>query len=182
MKRTNLTLIAAAVGLAFSAAVSAGTPMTKASYDESGKNIEAQYKTAKAACKSLKDNAQDICEAQAKGAQNVAHAELKADYKPSHESRYDARVVKADADYSVAREMCDDKAGNDKDVCVKEAKAALTRAQADAKAGEKTASARMDATKDKRDADYKVAAEKCEALAGDAKSACMKDAKARFGK
>jgi hypothetical protein len=34
----------------------------------------------------------------------------------------------------VAKEKCDDKAGNEKDVCVKEAKAALVRAKADAKA------------------------------------------------
>jgi hypothetical protein len=40
----------------------------------------------------------------------------------------------------------------------------------------------MDASAEKRDANYKVAAEKCDALAGDAKSACIADAKARFGK
>ena len=38
------------------------------------------------------------------------------------------------------------------------------------------------ATMAKTDADYKVAAEKCEALAGDAKSSCMASAKAKFGK
>ena len=36
--------------------------------------------------------------------------------------------------------------------------------------------------KDKRDADYQVAAEKCDALGGDAKSACLGQAKARFGR
>ena len=35
---------------------------------------------------------------------------------------------------------------------------------------------------DKRDADYKVAVEKCDALAGSAKDACVKDAKVRYGK
>ena len=40
----------------------------------------------------------------------------------------------------------------------------------------------MDASKDKLDADYKVAAEKCDAMAGDAKSACVASAKARYGK
>jgi hypothetical protein len=39
----------------------------------------------------------------------------------------------------------------------------------------------MDASKDKREADYKVAAEKCNAMTGDAKSACIKDAKAKYG-
>ena len=43
-------------------------------------------------------------------------------------------------------------------------------------------SARADARDDKRDADYKVAIEKCEALAGDAKSSCVMQAKAMAGK
>lgn len=35
---------------------------------------------------------------------------------------------------------------------------------------------------DKRDADYAVAKEKCDAFAGGAKSNCMNEAKACFGK
>jgi len=58
------------------------------------------------------------------GKEKVAKAELEARYKPSEKNRYQARVAQADADYSVAKEKCDDKAGNEKDVCVKEAKAA----------------------------------------------------------
>ena len=34
----------------------------------------------------------------------------------------------------------------------------------------------------KRDADYKVAAEKCDALSGSAKSTCISEAKLRYGK
>jgi hypothetical protein len=83
--------------------------------------------------------------------------------------------------------------GNDKDVCVKEAKAQYTKAKADAKvdrvasdtsqnAMKKTADARKDAAEDKRDAEYKVAVEKCDSLAGAAKDTCVRDAKARYGK
>jgi hypothetical protein len=193
MKRTHLTLIAAAVGAAFSIAVSASPAMTKSSYDDSSRAIDAQYKTAKAACDALKGNAQDICEANAKGAKSVSQAELKADYKPSHESRYDARIAKADADYSVSMQMCDDRTGNDKDVCVKEAKAARVSGKANAKVQLKTADARthaargitavrQDAAQDKRDAGYAVAREKCDALSGDAKAACATDAKSQYGK
>ena len=88
----------------------------------------------------------------------------------------------AEADYDVAKQRCDAKTGNEKDVCVKEAKAAQVKAKADAKAGEKTASARKDASEDKRDADYKVAIEKCDAFAGAVKDTCVRDAKVRFGK
>ena len=49
-------------------------------------------------------------------------------------------------------------------------------------AGERTAEARKDAAETKRDADYRVAVERCDRMAGDAKDACVKDAKARFGK
>ena len=82
-----------------------------------------------------------------------AKAELEDGYKPTKKTRYNVSIAKAEADYSVAMEKCDDKAGNDKDVCVKEAKAAQTAAKADAKsllktseanqvANDKTASAR----------------------------------------
>jgi hypothetical protein len=39
-----------------------------------------------------------------------------------------------------------------------------------------------DAAKDKRDAAYAVAKEKCDAFSSDAKSNCINEAKARFGK
>jgi hypothetical protein len=87
----------------------------------------------------------------------------------------------AEADYKVAKERCDDQAGNEKDVCVKVAKAAMVKAKADGKASRVATNAKIDASKDKREADYKVAAEKCDAMSGDAKSACVKQAKARYG-
>ena len=84
-------------------------------------------------------------------------------------------MAKADATYEVAKERCDDKTGNDKDVCVKEAKAAKAKSEADIKGS-------RSAMNDKTDADYKVATEKCDAMSGDAKSSCVSAAKARFGK
>jgi hypothetical protein len=55
-----------------------------------------------------------VCVAEAKGKKSVAQTELEANYKPSVKaSRYDANVAKADSNYSVAIEKCDDKAGND---------------------------------------------------------------------
>jgi hypothetical protein len=57
-----------------------------------------------------------------------------------------------------------------------------TAAMADAKAQRKIADARKDASADKNDADYAVAKEKCEALAGDVKETCVQDAKTHYGK
>jgi hypothetical protein len=168
-------------------------PMSKDSYTMAKKDADAQYKVDKEACSSMKGNAKDICLAQAKGKEDVAKADAEAAYKNTPKARETARVAHAQADYKVAIEKCDDLAGNSKDVCVKEAKAALVKGKADAKvdrvtadtrqdAATKQAEARKDASADKRDAEYKVATEKCDALAGSAKDACVSNAKARFGK
>ena len=76
---------------------------------------------------------------------------------------------------------------------MKEAKAALVRAKADAQVDLVAGAARDGATSkarnavkqaeaEKRDADYKVAVEKCAAYAGPAKEACVGNAKLQFGK
>jgi predicted ThiF/HesA family dinucleotide-utilizing enzyme len=91
-------------------------------------------------------------------------------------------VAKAESTYAVAKEKCDDLSGNPKDVCVKEAKAVEVKALADAKMGKKVGEAKVEAVEDKKDANYKVEAEKCDALAGDAKSSCMAAARLKFGK
>ena len=182
----------AAAGLCLAGGVSAQT-MSKEARDQAIKNAEAQYKTDKAACDALKGNAKDICTEEAKGKEKVAEAEAKAAYENTPKARENARLARADATYEVAKEKCDDLAGNAKDVCVKEAKATYVKAKADAKvdrvatdakqdAVQKTASAQREAADDKRDANYKVAIEKCDSLAGTAKDACVRDAKVRFGK
>jgi hypothetical protein len=91
-------------------------------------------------------------------------------------------VAKAESAYALAKERCVDQSGNAKDVCVKEAKAVRVKALADAKLGKEIREAKKDAASDKLDADYKVAIEKCDALAGDAKKSCVAAAKAKFGK
>ncbi|HEX5126906.1 MAG TPA: hypothetical protein VFW00_09205, partial [Rhodocyclaceae bacterium] len=77
---------------------------------------------------------------------------------------------------------CDDMTGNNKDVCIKQAKANEASAKADAKMDKKVSAAQRDASEDKRDADYKVAIEKCDALASDAKKDCVASAKSTYGK
>lgn len=214
MKKLNINVLGLAIGLALSAGVMAQA-MTQEQY-KSGKNvIAAEYKTAKSACASLSGNAKDVCQAGATGKAKVEAAQLNANYLPSENASYKVRVAQAEADYLVAKQQCDDKAGNVKDVCIKAAKAAAIAAKADAKAGkainaahlsadeksvkaqiiaadefsaaqskasQKSAAARSDAASAKRAANYAVAKEKCDALAGDTKGNCIKDATARFGK
>jgi hypothetical protein len=194
MSRLMISLLAAA-GIAFTGAAAAAdhSSMSRDQYKADKDRIEAQYKSDKDQCSSMKGNAEDVCKAEAKGKEKVAKAELEANYKNTAKARYDARVAHADANYDVAKEKCDDMSGNQKDVCVKEAKAAHTKAKADAKvaradrdatrtAENKRVDARKDAREDTRDAQYKVAAEKCDAMSGAAKDQCVKDAKMHYGK
>ena len=132
MNKPYITAILAIASFSFSAGVMAQN-MSKSEYKAAEKNIVAEYKAAKVNCGSFAGNAKDICIAEAKGKEKVAKAELKTRYKPSRKEGYDFSVAKAEADYAVAKEKCDDKAGNAKKACVKEAKAALVRAKSDAK-------------------------------------------------
>jgi hypothetical protein len=153
--------------------------------------ISANYKVAKQACDSRSGNAKDVCMAEAKGNEKVAKAELDARDKGTAKARQEALVARADANYDVAKQRCDDFSGNIKDVCLKDAKAALTKAKADAtlarktteakaSANEKISDAQVHANETKREADYKAARERCDSLAGNAKDMCVNEAKSRF--
>jgi hypothetical protein len=156
--------------------------MSKADHTAAETRISAEYKSDKAACASLAGNAKDICVEEAKAKEKVARAELEYGFTGKAGDRTKVAVARAESAYAVAKEKCDDQAGNAKDVCVKEAKAVETKALADAKMGKEIGEAKRDAAADKRDADYNVAVEKCDALAGDAKTSCIAAAKAKFGK
>lgn len=192
MNTLNIHSIALAVSLTFSAGAMAQN-VSKDDYLSVKDKIAADYKLAKASCDSLSGNPNDICMAGAKGNEKVALAELEAGYKPTSESRYQARVARAEAEYGLAKERCDDRAGNTKDVCMKEAKSTEIAAKADATAqmktagasataSEKSADARKDAKEDELGAQYRVAKERCDTYAGNAKDICVNEAKVKFGR
>ena len=173
--------------------VTAPPNLTKDGYTEARKSADAQYKIDREACSTLAGNAKDICVAEAKEKNDVARAEAAVAYENTPATRENARVARARAAHDVAIEKCDDLAGNPKDVCVKEAKAALVRTKADAKvdriagntpqgATARAQDAAREAQAEKREADYKVAIEKCNAFAGPAKEACVGNAKLQYGK
>ena len=187
MTQLKLSSLAHAVAICAGAVLFAGSATAadkgdKATYDQTKASAKAGYDADKQACDSLSGNAKDICVAEAKAKRTRVDENAEAAYKNTPKAREHAVHEIAEADYKVAKERCDDKAGNEKDVCVQQAKAVMTKAQADAKATQKGTEARMDANQDKRDAEYKVAAEKCDALSGDSKGACMASAKAKYGK
>ncbi len=199
MSKLMLALfVSAGLGFAVPATAQVNAPnaspsMSKDGYLQAKASADAQYKLDKDACSSLSGNAKDVCVAEAKGTDSVAKAEAAAAYENTPKARENARIAHAQARYSVASEKCDDLAGNRKDVCVKEAKAGLVKGKAEARVDRVTADTRIETTEKRtdarneanaleRDAEYKLAMEKCDALAGATKDSCVSNAKVQFGK
>jgi hypothetical protein len=173
-----IAAVLAVASMVFTGAQAADKP----GYDQAHAAAKSQQQAAEKQCATLAGNARDICKAQAHLDRVQADADAEITYKDSAKTRHSASDAVAKAQYELARERCDDKGGNLKDVCVEQAKAALAKAQADGRAYERSADANAEADKVKRDADYKVELEKCDQFAGDPKAACVNRAKATFGK
>jgi hypothetical protein len=137
MKKINFSVMTLATCLIFGAPAIAEN-MTRNQYTSQKKNIEVEYKSAKVGCDSLAGNTNKICIANAKRNKNVATAELKYKYKPSVKNQFGLSLAKADAEYTVAVEKCDDKAGKVKDACLEEARATQVQQIAAAKVQAKT--------------------------------------------
>ena len=175
--------IIALVLLAAGAAHAAGpTAEGKAAYVQAKDQAAAAYKSAKAQCDAIAGNPKDVCVAEAKAARIRTEQEAEAYYRNTLKAYTQARMKIADAVYARDKVKCDALTGNDKDVCLSQAKATRVATQADAKADKKAIEARTDARDDKRDAEYKVAKEKCDAFAGGAKDNCMAMARSQYGK
>jgi len=111
----------------------------------------------------------------AMGAANAADGMTKDQYKVAKE--------KIEADYKVAKAQCDTMKDNAKDVCEKQAKGTENVAKAELEQQYKpTAGHAKKVAEEKAMATYEVAKEKCDDQSGDAKSACVNQAKADHDK
>jgi len=128
------TLGIAMVVLAFACGPAVGAGMSKQDYKAAKKRIAAEYQAERQKCGARYGNALDLCVAHAHAARDVAKAELEAAYKPSPRTNYDAAIARAKSAYTIAKEECDDKRGTQRKACRKDAKDALERARAEAKA------------------------------------------------
>lgn len=154
----------------------------KAAYDLARDTAGAQYKRARAACDGITGNPKDVCIAEAKAARVRTEEQARAYYKNTLKAFTQSRMRIAEADYDRDKAKCGALTGNDKDVCISQAKATRIAVEADAKADSKAFEARADARADKQTAAYKVAIEKCDAFAGAVKDQCVSTAKTQFGK
>ncbi len=112
--RTRVTLLAAAI-----AALALGTN----AHAVDTKQINDQHKAALEKCKDLKGNAKDVCKKEADGHKKVAKAEAELKEHDTPKNRLKVQEAKADAQYDVAKEKCDDQKGDAKSACKKAAKA-----------------------------------------------------------
>jgi hypothetical protein len=174
MRVLALAVMGATMGLANAASLSSAT------YGAAKDQLQASYKAERETCNSMSGNAKDICVETAKGREKVAMAHLQHQRSGDTKDMAKLAEVRYDARYELAKEVCDDQAGNAKDVCVAQAKAEHDKAKADMKMNKEVAKARADAADDKMAADYKVASERCDAMSGEGKDACMATARARF--
>ena len=160
----------------------AKTAQPRADYTAAKDQASVVYKDARAKCDALKEHEKDMCVVEAKAAEKRAKALAEANYKGTIKAKTDSQIANADADLMVAKVACDTKAGNEKDVCVKQAKATNVKLVADAKAHKTEVVARADAREDTRDAQYKVALAKCDAMTSAAKDTCVASAKSTYAK
>lgn len=177
----TVLLLALALALQGGKARAGVPPEGKAAYQQALANATAAYKMARARCDSLAGIPKDICVAEAKAARVHAEEDATARHKDTLAAYTRARMRIAAANYDVDRARCAAMAGNERDVCLGQAKANRIAAEADARADRKTLEARADAREEKRTALYKVALEKCDAYAGAARDNCVSAAKTEYG-
>jgi hypothetical protein len=156
--------------------------MSETAYANAKDRINIQYKADKMACGTYSGNAADVCEQKASGKEKVARAQLEADYSEEASDANNVVIAEVNSKYATARQLCDDKAGDAKEVCVTEAQATRATGLAIGKMDKEMTEARDDAAEDMSGADYAAAKAKCESLAGVAKESCVNTAKTRFGK
>ncbi|QJC57733.1 hypothetical protein HC248_03063 [Polaromonas vacuolata] len=174
-----------------SALMGSAIAMTQAEYKLQQEQISASYRTNVSKCNLMAGNTKDVCMSELNGADKIARAALLTKQEPGTEHDQALRTTRNDAAFETAKKMCNDFAGNVKDVCIEDANAAHVSAEQDNKlasvaAGsganktEKLKTAQKDALKEKREAAYLAVKVRCDSLAGEAKDSCVKDAKTEY--
>ncbi len=149
-------------------------------YDAAKTDLKAQYKAERDTCTPMKANAKDICVETAKAHESVAMAQLAYNRTGSAKDGVSLMEARYKAIYDVSKEKCDDLSGNDKTVCVKQAKAVRDKSKASIKLSKKFDDAAEDVLATTMKADFTVARAKCDSLTGDAKDVCIASSKARY--
>lgn len=180
LPKTTLRLLVLTTATMMAVGAAQANNFSKGTYDGAKDDVKSVYKAERDACSKHSGNAKDICIEQAKGREKIALAQLEYNYTGTEKDEMKLWEVKADARYDIAKEKCDDLAGNAKDVCVRKAKTDHDKSKADLKLAKKSNEAIDDAETAHMKADYKLAIEKCDTYSGDKKDVCVASAKAQY--
>jgi hypothetical protein len=139
MKRTTFaTLIGAlmvsATAFGISAAVdSPRSLMSPVDYGAAKKAIESDTHQALGKCRVLDGREKDVCKAEARAHERIRKADLEADYRGTVAAATDAKLVRAKAQFDVAKAKCGAERGEGKLSCLRSARSDKDRALAEAK-------------------------------------------------
>jgi len=136
--KKHLIALAAALCASFAGSALAADAMAPEAYKSAKDKIEATAKADKKACDTMKENAKDICQAEAKAKEKIAKAELDAQRRPDAKADEKVRMMKAEGAYEVAKEKCEDQKGTAMASCKKDAQATYDKAKAEAKQTKKS--------------------------------------------
>ena len=183
MKNSHvMLLIGVAMGWTVPALAQQSGQDAKTAYQHAMDNAEAGYDAAKARCDSMAGVPNEICVADARAARIRVEEEATAAHKNTLAAYTQARMRIATAFHERDKTRCGALVGNEREVCLAQAKAILVALQADARADRKSIEARLDANDAKIEAEYRVALQKCDAFAGAVKDGCVSTARTAYGK
>lgn len=171
MSRLLIALLAAVAisGATLNATAAEKTDQSKAEHKAAKVRADADYNHSTRRCKDFSGNDRDVCMEKAKANLTKAKADAKAKFEGTGEAKLEAREDVIEAEFEVAKERCDSFAGDAKDVCVAEAKAANAKEEA-----------ALEAREEAMEAEHKVAKERCGTLSGDARRSCLKEANIKY--
>lgn len=136
----KFTVIAAALALGTASFAQAADKADRKVHNADEERIESEYKLAKEKCDAMSGNQKDICVAEAKAKEKVAKAENDAKHaKDPSKEQAKVQRVRADAQYDVAKQRCEELKANEKDVCMKEAQVQRDKARATSTRTERSA-------------------------------------------
>jgi len=187
MKNALVGLAASLCLVGLSHADASDPPMPEVDYEAARKAIDTTLGTARAACKPLKGQRQEVCLLRAKGEARVARARLEAERDPTPDRVQEASEAQAEADYAVARAGCRQGSDKARKACIAQAKdrrdfavrqAKVEKVQALRAQQREGTAARPELTEKEK---YAAAMARCN-LSGPEREGCLAEAKRRFGK
>lgn len=107
--------------------------MSPVDYGQAKKAIESDARAAVARCREHDGQAKDVCKAEVRAEERVRKADLEAQYRGTVAAAAEARLARAKAQYEIARAKCGDQRAEERNSCLRSARADKAKAFSEAK-------------------------------------------------